>query len=78
MPPRRFEKQYNHKPELSANSGYFCPEDHQLVRPVVIVRGKKKADMESLDDYNEIIEVAPSEPLMQKPDAFGCQIGAYT
>jgi hypothetical protein len=34
--------------------------------------------MKNPDDYYEIIEVAPGEPLMQKPDAFGCQLGPYT
>ncbi len=55
---------------------WFRPQDHQLVRPVIIVRGKKKADMKSDDD--DVIEVVPGEGLMQKPDAFGCQLGPYT
>ena len=57
---------------------WFRPEDHQLVRPVIIVRGKKKADMKNPDDYYDIIEVVPGEGLMQKPDAFGCHLGEYT
>jgi branched-chain amino acid transport system substrate-binding protein len=57
---------------------YFRPEDHQLVRPVVIVRGKKAADMKGKEDYWEVLEVLPGEPLMQKPDAFGCKLGDYT
>jgi branched-chain amino acid transport system substrate-binding protein len=56
----------------------FRPEDHQLIRPVIIQRGKKKADMKNADDYYEIIEIAPGGPLMQKPDAFGCHLGDYT
>ena len=54
---------------------YFRAEDHQLVRPVVIQRGKKKAEMKNPDDYYEIVEIAPGLPLMQKPDAFGCKLG---
>jgi len=57
---------------------YFRPEDHQLVRPVVIVRGKKVADMKNKEDYWEVLDVLPGEPLMQKPDAFGCKLGDYT
>jgi ABC-type branched-subunit amino acid transport system substrate-binding protein len=57
---------------------YFRPEDHQLVRPVVIVRGKKAADMKGKEDYWEVLEVLPGEPLMQKADAFGCKLGDYT
>ena len=57
---------------------HFRAADHQLVRPVVIVRGKKPSDMKNKEDYWEVLEVVPGEPLMQKPDAFGCQLGDYT
>jgi ABC-type branched-subunit amino acid transport system substrate-binding protein len=57
---------------------YFRPEDHQLVRPVIIVRGKKAADMKNKEDYWEVLDVLPGAPLMQKPDAFGCKLGDYT
>ncbi len=57
---------------------HFRPEDHQLVRPVIIVRGKKPADMKNDQDYWEVLEVVPGEPLMQAPDAFGCMLGNYT
>jgi ABC-type branched-subunit amino acid transport system substrate-binding protein len=57
---------------------YFRPEDHQLVRPVVIVRGKAPADMKNKEDFWEVLEIVPGEPLMQKPDAFGCRLGDYT
>jgi len=57
---------------------YFRPEDHQLVRPVIIVRGKKASEMKGKEDYWEVLEVLPGEPLMQKPDAFGCKLGDYT
>jgi ABC-type branched-subunit amino acid transport system substrate-binding protein len=56
----------------------FRPQDHQLIRPVVIVRGKAKKDMKNEEDYWEVLEVVPGEPLMQKPDAFGCDLGSYT
>jgi ABC-type branched-subunit amino acid transport system substrate-binding protein len=57
---------------------YFRKEDHQLVRPVVIVRGKKQADMKNKEDFYDVVEIVPGESLMQKPDAFGCNLGAYT
>ena len=56
----------------------FRPEDHQLVRPVIIVRGKAPKDMKNKEDYWEVMEVVPGAPLMQKPDAFGCNLGDYT
>jgi ABC-type branched-subunit amino acid transport system substrate-binding protein len=57
---------------------HFRPEDHQLVRPVIIVKGKAPKDMKNKEDYWEVTEVVPGEPLMQKPDAFGCKLGEYT
>jgi ABC-type branched-subunit amino acid transport system substrate-binding protein len=57
---------------------YFRAADHQLVRPVVIVRGKAKKDMKNNEDYWEVLEVVPGAPLMQAPDAFGCKLGDYT
>jgi ABC-type branched-subunit amino acid transport system substrate-binding protein len=57
---------------------HFRPEDHQLVRPVVIVRGKAPKDMKNKEDYWDVLEILPGEPLMQKPDAFGCKLGDYT
>jgi branched-chain amino acid transport system substrate-binding protein len=56
---------------------HFRPEDHQLVRPVVIVRGKKPGEMKNNEDFWEVLEVVPGAPLMQKPDAFGCHLGDY-
>jgi branched-chain amino acid transport system substrate-binding protein len=56
---------------------HFRPEDHQLVRPVVIVRGKAPKDMKNNEDFWEVLEVVPGEGLMQKPDAFGCHLGDY-
>ena len=53
----------------------FRPEDHQLIRPVIIVRGKQPSAMKSPDDYYDIVEVVPGGQLMQKSDAFGCKLG---
>ena len=57
---------------------HFRPEDHQLVRPVIIVRGKKPSEMKNNEDFWEVLEVVPGAPLMQKPDEFGCHLGDYT
>lgn len=57
---------------------HFRAEDHQLVRPVIIQRGKKKADMKGADDYYDVLEIVPGEQLMQAPGAFGCKLGSYT
>ena len=57
---------------------YWRAEDHQLVRPVVIVKGKAPKAMKNKEDFWEVTEVVPGLPLMQKPDAFGCKLGDYT
>ena len=57
---------------------YFRKEDHQLVRPVVIVQGKKASEMKNKEDFWNVVEIVPGEALMQKPDAFGCNLGDYT
>jgi branched-chain amino acid transport system substrate-binding protein len=44
---------------------------------VIIIKGKKPSAMRSSDDYYEVVKVADAAPLMQKPDAFGCQLGSY-
>ncbi len=63
--------------DLLVGDVWFRPEDHQLVRPVFIVRGKKPSEMKSKDDYWDVIETVPGQELMQPPDAFGCHLGPY-
>jgi branched-chain amino acid transport system substrate-binding protein len=57
---------------------HYRPEDHQCVRPVIIVKGKMEKDMKNKEDYYDVVEIVPGEGLMQKPDAFGCNLGGYT
>ena len=57
---------------------YYRKEDHQCVRPVIIVKGKQQKDMKGKEDYYDIVEIVPGKGLMQKPDAFGCKLGDYT
>ena len=73
-------KQYEKGETFPSTVGdvHFRAQDHQLVRPVVIVRGKTPGEMKNKEDYWEVVEVVPGEPLMQKPDAFGCDLGEYT
>ncbi len=73
-------KAYENGAKIQSTVGevWFRPEDHQLVRPVIIVRGKKAGEMKSKEDWWEVLDVLPGEPLMQKADAFGCKLGDYT
>ncbi len=73
---KAYEKGIHYQTDLG--EVWFRPEDHQLVRPVVVVRGKKPSAMRNAEDYYDIVEIVPGEGLMQKPDAFGCKLGDYT
>jgi ABC-type branched-subunit amino acid transport system substrate-binding protein len=66
-----------HKMQSTVGEVYFRAADHQLVRPVIIVRGKKPSDMKNPEDFWEVIDVVPGEGLMQKPEEFGCKLGDY-
>jgi branched-chain amino acid transport system substrate-binding protein len=57
---------------------YFRKEDHQLVRPVIIVKGKAPGEMKGKEDYFDVVEMVPGASVMQKPDAFACNLGGYT
>jgi ABC-type branched-subunit amino acid transport system substrate-binding protein len=72
-------KSYESKRTLHSVVGdvYWRAEDHQLVRPVIIVRGKAPKAMRNKEDYWEVTEVVPGAPLMQSPTAFGCKLGPY-
>src|SRR5579864_3242295 len=73
-------KQYEKGEKFDSTVGevYFRKEDHQLVRPVIIVKGTAPKAMKNKEDYWEVLEVKPGAPLMQKPDEFGCKLGEYT
>jgi len=45
---------------------------------VIIVRGKAPKDMKNKEDFYDVVEIVPGAPLMQSPDAFGCNLGSYT
>jgi len=66
------------KTQSTVGEVYFRGADHQLVRPVIIVRGKAPGAMKNKEDFWEIEEIIPGEGLMQAPDAFGCSLGSYT
>lgn len=57
---------------------HYRPEDHQCIRPVIIVKGKMQKDMKNKEDFYDIVEIVPGAGLMQKPDEFGCKLGEYT
>jgi ABC-type branched-subunit amino acid transport system substrate-binding protein len=54
---RQYEK--GEKFDSTVGEVYFRKEDHQLVRPVIIVKGKAPKDMKNKEDYWEVLEVVP-------------------
>ena len=44
---------------VDGRRGALPREDHQLVRPVVIVQGKAPKDMKNKEDFWEVVEVVP-------------------
>ncbi|MEO8849458.1 MAG: substrate-binding protein [Casimicrobiaceae bacterium] len=57
---------------------HYRPQDHQCVRPVIIVKGKLAKDMKNKEDFWEVVEIVPGAGVIQAPDAFGCKLGDYT
>ncbi|WP_413776475.1 ABC transporter substrate-binding protein [Rhodopseudomonas sp. P2A-2r] len=57
---------------------YFRAEDHQMVRPIPILRGKAPAAMKHPEDFYDIVDVVDGESVMNTPDFFGCKLGPYT
>jgi branched-chain amino acid transport system substrate-binding protein len=57
---------------------WYNAYNHQMVRPVPVVVGKAPAKMQNPDDFYDVLEVVPGEPLLSPPGMFGCHLGAYT
>ena len=56
---------------------WYRAEDHQLVRPVPVVRGKTPAAMSNPEDFYDVIDVVDGAGVVSPPDMFGCHLGAY-
>lgn len=63
-----------HPIELSLGKVSYRAGDHQLVRPVPIVLGKKPEAMQGKDDFFDILEVVPGESVMQPLNLTGCTL----
>lgn len=64
--------------ETTIGRVYFRAEDHQMVRPIPILRGKKPSEMKHKEDFYDIVEIVDGESVMNSPDFFGCKLGPYT
>jgi branched-chain amino acid transport system substrate-binding protein len=57
---------------------YFRAEDHQMVRPIPILRGKAPSAMKNPEDFYDIVDVVVGESVMNPTDLFGCKLGPYS
>lgn len=64
--------------ETTIGKVYYRAEDHQMVRPIPILRGKAPKAMTGPEDYYELLDVVDGESVMNPPDLFGCRLGSYT
>ena len=56
----------------------YRPEDHQLIRPVPVMRGKKPSEMKSKDDYYEIVKMISGVDAVPPLDQGSCRMGNTT
>ncbi|MDT7951787.1 MAG: substrate-binding protein [Acetobacteraceae bacterium] len=73
-------KEYEKGEKIDTTIGevYWRASDHQLVRPVYVIKGKAKKDMKSKDDYYDIVATVPGEQVMPPEGELGCKLGSYT
>lgn len=67
-----------HKVMTTLGEVYYRAFDHQLVRAVPVVVGKKKADMKGPEDYFEIVGLVPGEDVIPPTSETMCKMPAYT
>lgn len=64
--------------ETTVGRVYYRAEDHQMVRPIPILKGKAPSAMKGPEDFYEVVDVVDGESVMNPPDLFGCRLGPYT
>ena len=56
---------------------WYRAGDHQMVRPVPVMVGKKPNEMKGPEDYYRIIELVPGEQVMPPLEETGCHLQPY-
>ena len=62
-----------HKLQMPLGEVWYRAQDHQQVRAVPVVVGKKKSEMRNEDDYFKIVGLTPG-PECMPPDFLGCKL----
>ena len=57
---------------------HYRAGDHQLVRPVPVVVGKKRSAMKSKDDYFQVVDIIPGNDVMAPLSATNCKLPPVT
>jgi ABC-type branched-subunit amino acid transport system substrate-binding protein len=55
---------------------YYRAGDHQLVRPVPVMVGKKPNEMKSPDDFFQVLQLVPGEQVLPPLAETGCKMSA--
>jgi len=63
-----------HKVNSIYGDVYYRGGDHQLVRPVPVMVGKKPSEMKSPDDFFRILDLVPGEQVLPPLDQIGCKM----
>jgi hypothetical protein len=54
---------------------YYRAGDHQLIRPVPVMRGKKPSEMKSPDDFYELVQTVPGKDAVPPLEETNCKMG---
>ncbi len=54
---------------------YYRAGDHQLIRPVPVMRGKKPSEMTAKDDYFEVVRIVPGLDAVPALEETNCKMG---
>jgi ABC-type branched-subunit amino acid transport system substrate-binding protein len=56
---------------------YYRAGDHQLIRPVPVMRGKKPGEMKAKDDYFELVQTVAGLDAVPSLEETNCKLGEY-
>ncbi|HUN99668.1 MAG TPA: substrate-binding protein [Bradyrhizobium sp.] len=66
-----------HKVDSIYGEVWYRAGDHQMVRPVPVMVGKKPNEMKGPEDFYRIVEIVPGEQVMPPLDETGCHLQPY-
>lgn len=66
-----------HEIQLPIGPGRYRACDHQMIRGVPVVVGKKPSEMRSKDDFFHVLDIVPGDKAVPPCDETGCKLGPY-